>query len=121
GAPGRGGQERAAVCHLRARLDQDAERGRVYEAHVAEVDDEPFGRLAGRLEQRVAYDVRVVEVELSGQADHHTAVFPLDSGDGILTTHGRLVPLPGLLLGQRMFLPSFSTRAAGLSPARTKD
>src|SRR5207245_476524 len=62
--PGRREQERAAVCHLRARLDQDAERGRVYEAHVAEVDNEPFGRLGGRLEQRVAHYVRVVEVEL---------------------------------------------------------
>ena len=38
----RGEQERLTILELRPRLDQDAESGRIDEAHVAQVDNETF-------------------------------------------------------------------------------
>ena len=45
---------------------------------------EPLGRLGAALEQRLAHGVRVVEVELAGEADDDRAVAAVDSGDRIL-------------------------------------
>jgi squalene synthase HpnC len=80
---GRREHEGLPVVHARARLDEDAERGRVEEVDLRQVDDEPRRLLVAGLEQRLAHDVRVVEVELAGEMDDDAAAVPVDAGDGI--------------------------------------
>ena len=80
---GRGEHERLLVRHPAADLDEHAERGRVDELHLAEVDDESLRILGGAGDQGLAHLMRVVEVELAGQAHDDDAVEPVDTGDGI--------------------------------------
>ena len=87
---GGGEQERLAVLELRARLDQDAEGGRVDEVHLAQVDDEPFRLLRAELEEGRAHLGRVVEVELADEVDDDGAVPAIDSPDRVLV-QSRLV------------------------------
>jgi hypothetical protein len=54
---------------LRTGLHENRQRGRVQELDLAEVDDEPLGLALRRLDERRAHLVRVVEVELSRQAN----------------------------------------------------
>src|SRR5690348_10202624 len=77
-------QEAAAVRHARARLDQDAEGGGVDELDAAEVDDQAVGLSGAGFEERLADGVRVVEVELAGEADDDGVAVALDAGDRVL-------------------------------------
>jgi hypothetical protein len=72
-------EHEGAVRQLPASLDQNAQRRRVDEVDVSEIDDESFGLLRREVEQRRAYDRRVVEVELPGQTDDDRAVRAVDS------------------------------------------
>jgi squalene synthase HpnC len=80
---GRREHERLLVRHPGSGLDEHAERGRVDELHLAEVDDEPLRILGGAGDQGLAHLMRVVEVELAGQAHDDDAVEPIDTGDGV--------------------------------------
>ena len=109
---GRGEQEADAVREPALRLEQRPERGRVDEADLAEVDDQPLGRVLGRPLECRADVGRVVEVELAGEPDDHVPVAPHDClhrrpaqsvrfprphlADKRIRVAGRLTPARGL-------------------------
>ena len=64
-----------------ARFDEDAQRGRVDEVHLSEVDHEPLRLLRAELEQVRAHLGCVVQVEFPDEVDHHGAVPALDPAD----------------------------------------
>jgi squalene synthase HpnC len=84
--PGCREHERLAILHARARLDENAERCRVDELDLGEIDDEPVGPLRARGEQRLADGVRVVQVELPREVHDDAAAVAIDTGDGIDAT-----------------------------------
>ena len=74
-------EDELRIVELLPRLDEGAERGRVDEVDLPEVDHEPLGSLLGRLGQGDADLADVVEVELAGQPHNHCAVPAFDRLD----------------------------------------
>jgi hypothetical protein len=66
---GRREHETVFVVQLRARLDQDAERGGVDELDLAEVDDDPLRSLGPRVGKSRTNLTGVVEIELATQVN----------------------------------------------------
>src|SRR6266576_4889687 len=124
GAPGleawRGEHEAASVGQARPRLDQDAERRRVDELHLAQIDDEALRSFAASLEQRLSERVRVVQVELAGKSDDDGAAVPLDPGDRLLADAGSLVLSRSVALGHDSLLSGPSSATPGRRPLRFK-
>ena len=81
--PRRREPERLPVGHVGARLDEHAEHGRVDELHLGQIDGEPLGLLVAAPEQRLAHEVRVVQVELAGEVHDDDAAVAIDTGNRI--------------------------------------
>ena len=63
-------QEPVPILQFRPRLDQDAERGRVDELDLAEIDDDPLWSLGAGLGEGSAHLRSVVEIEFTPEANH---------------------------------------------------
>src|SRR5439155_1446878 len=91
---GRRQNEPASVVELRPRLDQHAERGRVEELDLAEVDDDPLGGLGTGLHERSTDLGRVVQIELPAQADDVGVADLLHAQQRVLAQHVSLYVPP---------------------------
>src|SRR4051812_42314753 len=108
----RGGEEETTpVCQSCARLDEDAERGRVDELDVAQIDDQPLRRFGAALEERLANCGCVVEVELAGEADDDRAVLADDARNRILAQTCRSILSRSAALGHDSLLSPGHTAA----------
>jgi squalene synthase HpnC len=102
-----GEEEGAPVVELRPRLDQDAQRRRVHELDLAEVDHDPLRRFGASAGQGGPDTFGVIEIELAAQADDAGGSDCLDPQNGIpaQSVSGRVVRHDNALLD--------STSAAG--------
>ena len=90
-----GSEEKAArVLELGAGFDQNAQRRRVDELHLAEVDHHSLRRFGTRIREGGAHTLGVVEVELTSEHDHAGRADGLHSEHRILAqTVATLSPL----------------------------
>src|SRR5436190_17489383 len=125
----RGEHERTAVRQPRARLDEHAERGRVDELDLAQVDDEALGSLVAAPQEGLSHRLGVVEVEFAGEGDDDGAVVPRYPRDRVLSDPCNSVRSRPAFLGHASLLsapatppvaPCYSSKRGGVAANATR-